>query len=79
MMCLKVLFLLALTTFSAIATDSQKLLHDHLPGKHATKSRLAQWEDCGNINDHKLECARIDVPANHFNRSKSGECYLPSS
>ena len=70
-----VLLSLAFTPVFANAFGAQQLLHDQYPDNHDNhdnQSKLAKWKDCGILNDHKLECARIDVPANHFNRSLSG-------
>lgn len=76
MNCLVLLSSLAAVPLFAVAASSQQVLHDKTPEHHAMHSKLAKWEGCGTLNDHKLECARIDVPANHFNRSTTGEWFL---
>ncbi|KAH8589283.1 Alpha/Beta hydrolase protein [Bisporella sp. PMI_857] len=35
------------------------------------------WENCGEINGHALECARIDVPMDHFNQTSDKTFSIP--
>ncbi|RDW72195.1 hypothetical protein BP5796_08229 [Coleophoma crateriformis] len=34
-----------------------------------------KWEPCGEVNKHKLECTRIDVPMDQFNKSASDKTF----
>lgn len=34
-----------------------------------------KWAGCGEINNHTVECARIDVPMDHFNKSGSDKTF----
>ncbi|CZR59458.1 uncharacterized protein PAC_09350 [Phialocephala subalpina] len=36
-----------------------------------------KWEGCGDINNHTVECARIDVPMNHYNPSREKTFSIP--
>lgn len=43
------------------------------PKLHLYHGEDIQWTSCGEITDHALECATLDVPMDHFNASSSGD------
>ncbi|KAL3419804.1 hypothetical protein PVAG01_08302 [Phlyctema vagabunda] len=42
-----------------------------------SKEDGVKWEVCDEINNHTIECARIDVPMDHFNKSSGKTFSIP--
>lgn len=40
--------------------------------QHAYAGESLKWKPCGEITEHPLECASIDVPMDHFDEANSG-------
>ncbi|KAK3349009.1 Alpha/Beta hydrolase protein [Lasiosphaeria hispida] len=43
----------------------------HCPHRLTYPGEKISWTPCGAIDDHELECATIDVPMDHFNKSNN--------
>ncbi|KAE9378409.1 alpha/beta-hydrolase [Stipitochalara longipes BDJ] len=56
---------------SAINSKAQTPLHEINP------TSSLKWETCGDLNNHILECARLDVPMDHLNKSKDKTFSIP--
>uniref|UniRef100_A0A0B7K7M9 AB hydrolase-1 domain-containing protein n=3 Tax=Bionectria ochroleuca TaxID=29856 RepID=A0A0B7K7M9_BIOOC len=46
---------------------------DEAPPFVTYEGETIQWQACGEINEHPLECGSIDVPMDQFNASNSGD------
>lgn len=64
--CLAILMCLALYRWQAFPTK-----HCQQRFKYAGES--IDWEPCGDIDNHQLECSAIDVPMDQFDSENSGD------
>lgn len=46
--------------------------HGRFSGFQTYAGETVQWTTCGDITGHRLECATIEVPMDHFNATSSG-------
>ncbi|PWY96533.1 hypothetical protein BO94DRAFT_505852 [Aspergillus sclerotioniger CBS 115572] len=48
----------------------------HIPLASYADSGL-QWNDCGEANNHTIQCSRLDVPVDHFSQSSEKAFSIP--
>ncbi|TVY81281.1 putative hydrolase [Lachnellula suecica] len=55
---------------ACLASESQAPLNFNAVSK-------LKWEGCGELNNHTLECSRLDVPMDHFSKSSNKTFSIP--
>ncbi|RAH51714.1 alpha/beta-hydrolase [Aspergillus piperis CBS 112811] len=54
----------------SLAKDAQMPLNPH-------RGSILQWKDCGEANNHTLQCSRLDVPMDHFSQQSDKAFSIP--